>query len=365
MHLNDEYYMKKALQLARRGLGKTSPNPMVGAVIVRDGQIIGQGYHRQYGGPHAEVEAVQDAGGDINGGTLYVTLEPCCHHGKKTPPCLDMLLQYDLKRVVIGVLDPNPSVNGKSVEALRQRGIETTVGVRSEECDQLNEVFFKWVKTGMPFITLKYAQSIDGKIAATGGDSKWISSEPSLGFAHKLRGMHDAVMVGIGTILADDPQLTVRRVKGRSPLRVILDRELRIPQDSRILQDQDIAPTTIATTSKADSVKLSFLRKMDVDVLVIKEDEKGMIDLEVLFKKLGEMNVSSVLVEGGSGIATSLIKQNLVDKFIFVVAPKIMGKGIEAVGDLGIHSVSNSIKLTFRRTYRSGSDFIIEARPAG
>ena len=233
MEPNDEFYMKEALRLARRGLGKTSPNPMVGAVIVRDGNIIGKGHHRRYGGPHAEVEAIRDAQGDINGATMYVTLEPCCHYKKKTPPCLDLLLQYDLKKVVIGTLDPNPVVDGKSVEALRQRGIETISGVLGEECEKLNEVFFKWIRKGMPFVTLKLAQTIDGRIATDTGDARWISSEKSRKLAHKLRGTHDVVLIGVGTVMADNPQLTVRNVKGRNPQRIIVDSNLKIPLDSQ------------------------------------------------------------------------------------------------------------------------------------
>lgn len=355
--------MRKALILARRGLGKTSPNPMVGALIVRDDRIIGQGYHRHYGGNHAEINAIKDARGGISGATLYVTLEPCCHHGKKTPPCLDALLKYNPGRVVIGTVDPNPQVNGRSIEVLRERGIETEVGVLTEECHRLNETYFKYIKTGMPFVTLKFAQTLDGRIASATGDSRWISSTPSLKFAHKLRSLHDAVLVGVGTVQTDDPQLTVRLVKGRSPIRIVTDSRLRIALSSKVLKEQEVARTIIATTSQADSEKLSPLTQMGIEILSVEEDTEGKVDLRDLLSKLGGMNISSVLVEGGAAIITSLIRQRLVDKYIVISAPKIMGKGIDAVGDLGILNVDSALKLSFVKAYRNGQDLIIEAKP--
>ncbi|MDY6892678.1 MAG: bifunctional diaminohydroxyphosphoribosylaminopyrimidine deaminase/5-amino-6-(5-phosphoribosylamino)uracil reductase RibD [Chloroflexota bacterium] len=361
--MNDEHYMKKALALARRGLGKTSPNPMVGALFVKDDEIIGQGYHRRFGGHHAEIDAIEHTRGDINGSTLYVTLEPCCHHGKKTPPCLDALLKYNLARVVIGTIDPNPQVNGKSIEALREHGIETKVGVLSERCNELNEVYFKYIQTRMPFITLKFAQTLDGRIATTTGDSRWISSEPSLKLAHQLRSFHDAVLVGINTVLTDNPQLTVRLVDGRNPLRIVIDSKLRIPLNSRILQDQETAPTVIATTSR-NSEKSSSLRQIGIEVLDVAEDREGRVDLVELFQKLGKRNISSVLVEGGATVITSLIRQGLADKLLVILSPKITGKGIDTIGDLEILDIGRALRFSFVRTYRSGEDLVIEARYA-
>ena len=360
--MNDEDYMKLALRLARRGVGKTSPNPMVGAVIVRNGRIIGQGYHRRYGGNHAEINAIRDAGQDIDGATLYVTLEPCCHHGKKTPPCLDALLEYNLKRVVIGTKDPNPSVNGRSIAILEQKGIETKVGVLGEECYRLNEAFFKYIQTGVPFVTLKCAQTLDGKIATSTGDSKWISSEPSLKLAHRLRSYHDAVLVGVGTVLADDPELTVRFVRGKNPLRIVTDSRLRIPLSAKVLKEQESACTIIATTAQADMGKLASLRQMGIEITVVDEDSEGKVDLRKLLEQLGRRNISSVLVEGGGTIITSMVRQGLEDKMVVIVAPKVMGEGIEAIGDLGILTVDGALRLSFDRTYRSGEDLIIEAR---
>ena len=358
----DEYYMRKALRLARKGLGRTSPNPMVGALLVRGGEIIGRGYHRRYGGNHAEINAIQDAGGEVSGATLYVTLEPCCHHQKKTPPCLDALLKGNIGRVVIGTVDPNPLVNGRSIEILNQRGIETRVGVLEEECSRLNEVYFKFMRTGLPFVTLKFAQTLDGRIASATGDSQWISSESSRRLAHRLRTLHDGVLVGVGTVLTDDPELTARLVKGKNPLRIVADSRLRIPLSARVLRDQDVAPTIIAATPRANAEKVRSLKEMGVEVLMVDEDEKGEVDLKDLLKNLAGRGISSILVEGGAGIITSLLHQQLVDKLIIFIAPKIMGQGIEAVGDLGIRDVGHALRLSFMNTYRSGEDLVIEAK---
>jgi diaminohydroxyphosphoribosylaminopyrimidine deaminase/5-amino-6-(5-phosphoribosylamino)uracil reductase len=360
--LNDEYYMRKALALARRGLGKTSPNPMVGALIVRRGRVVGQGYHRRFGGPHAEIEALENANGDLDGATLYVTLEPCCHHEKKTPPCLDTLLKYRWGRVVIGTLDPNPHVNGRSIEATRLRGIETRVGVLEDDCRRLNEVYFKYVRTGMPFVTLKFAQTLDGRIASARGDSRWISSGPSLKLAHRLRSLHDAVLVGIGTVLADDPQLTVRLAKGRNPLRVVADSRLRIPLSARVLSEQETARTIVAATAQADARRLAALKKAGIEVLTVNQGRDGDVDLEDLFQKLGKQGVSSILVEGGAGIITSVLRDRLADRLVVFLAPEIMGKGVEAVGDLGVTEVERALKLFYVKTFRSGDDLVIEAR---
>ena len=359
--LLDEDYMKQALRLARKGLGKASPNPMVGAVIVKGSRVIGRGYHHRFGGKHAEINAIQNARESIGGATLYVTLEPCCHHGK-TPPCVEAIIRNNLKRVVIGTLDPNPQVNGRSVEILKQQGIETRVGVLEEECRSLNEAHFKHMTTGLPLVTLKFAQTLDGRIATATGSSQWISSAESRRLAHKLRAVNDAVMVGIGTILADDPQLTVRLVKGRNPARVILDSRLRIPLKAKVVRSQDTAPTIIATTSHADEAKLSRLRDMGTEVLITPEDDRGKVDLRHLLSILGQRGISSVLVEGGAETITTLLRLNLADKLVAIVAPKIMGKGIEAVGELNIGDANQTLKLSFTKTYRMGEDLVIEAR---
>ena len=344
--MTDEDYMKQALRLARKGLGKTSPNPMVGAVIVKNDRIIGQGYHRYFGGKHAEIDALRNARENVAGSTIYVTLEPCGYYGK-TPPCTDALIGNKIKRVVIGVLDPNPQVNGKGVEILKQHGIETRVGVLEEECRRLNESHFKYITTGLPLVTLKFAQTLDGRIATATGKSQWLSSEKFRRLAHQLRATNDAVMAGIGTVLADDPQLTVRLVRGRQPTRIILDSRLRIPLEARVIKSRELAPVIIATTPRADEKKISLLRNKGIEVLVIYEDETGGVDLKELLKTLGERGISSVLVEGGAGVITSLLRQNLVDKVITAIAPRIMGKGIEAVGELNLREVNQTLALSF------------------
>ncbi|MFC1901750.1 bifunctional diaminohydroxyphosphoribosylaminopyrimidine deaminase/5-amino-6-(5-phosphoribosylamino)uracil reductase RibD [Chloroflexota bacterium] len=356
-----EDYMKQALQLARRGLGKTSPNPMVGAVIVKDKQIIGKGYHHRYGGKHAEINAMENAGEGVRGATLYITLEPCSYHGK-TPPCVEAIIKNGIGRVIIGVLDPNPRVSGQSVEILKRQGIETQVGVLEEECRTLNEAHFKYMTTGVPLVTVKFAQTLDGRIATSTGDSRWISSPASRRLAHKLRALNDAVMVGIGTVLSDNPELTVRLVRGRNPARIVLDSKLRIPPEARILANQETAPTIIAATSGADAERLSALQRMGIEVLVTGKDEPGAVDLEQLLKMLGQRGISSVLVEGGAQTITSLLRLKLADRLVVFIAPKVMGKGIEVVGELNISDVSKALKLSFTKTYRMGEDIVVEAR---
>jgi diaminohydroxyphosphoribosylaminopyrimidine deaminase/5-amino-6-(5-phosphoribosylamino)uracil reductase len=260
------------------------------------------------------------------------------------------------------VLDPNPQVNGRGVSILNQHGIETRVGVLEAECRDLNEAHFKFMTTGIPLVTLKFAQTLDGRIATATGDSRWISSDKFRRQAHQLRATSDAVMVGIDTVLADNPQLTVRLVKGRNPKRVILDSRLRIPLDAEVVKNQEAAPTLIATTSHADQKKLSRLGEMGIEVITIPEDQNGEVNLKNLLRSLGEREISSVLVEGGAGVITSLLRQNLADKLVIAVAPSIMGKGIEAIGELNIREVSQTLKLSFRKVYKVGEDLVIEAR---
>jgi len=360
--LTDEYYMKRALQLARRGAGRVSPNPLVGAVVVKGDRIIGEGYHQRYGGPHAEINAINKAKAPLDGATFYVTLEPCSHYGK-TPPCVEALLKIKPARVVIGITDPNPLVAGRGIAALQRAGIATVVGVEERACREINEGYFKFITTGIPFVTLKFAQTIDGRIASATGNSRWISSLPSRTFAHRLRSNHDAVLVGCGTVLQDDPELTVRHVKGRNPLRIIVDSRLRLPLSARVLQDQRSARTVIASTGQAAPDKIRQLEERGIETLLAEDDGDSRIDLPKLIRKLGERQIASVLVEGGAAIATSLLKARFVDRLVIIVAPKILGKGIDAVGDLGKKSVDEALAMSFRRVYRLGEDIVIEARP--
>lgn len=361
MKSTDEKFMRRALLLARKGLGRVSPNPMVGAVIVKKGQIIGEGWHSRFGGRHAEIEAlarVKAAPARVKGSTLHVTLEPCAHFGK-TPPCVDKIIESGISRVVIGTKDPNPLVSGKSIRKLKARGIETCVGVLEEECRELNEKFFTFMRKARPYVTLKIAQTLDGRIGASSGDSRWISSLSSRRLAHRERGLHDAVMVGIGTVVQDDPKLTVRLARGRNPLRIVIDSKLRIPADSRILKDQAKAATLVACSRNHNRKKFEQLRAMGIDVIIAGRDK---VDLQELLSLLVKRNISSVLVEGGAGLYTSFLKEGLADRILAVIAPVITGKGIEAVGDLGTKRIRDAKRLEIRKILRRESDVIIDAR---
>lgn len=357
----DEFYMKRALQLARRGEKRVSPNPMVGAVIVKRNQIIGEGFHRRFGGDHAEINALRSASGSVAGATIYITLEPCCHHGK-TPPCVESLIAEKPARVVIGMSDPNPLVCGGSIERLVKAGIPTTVGILETECRRLNERFIKFIQTRTPFVTLKFAQTLDGRIATADGHSHWISSPASLKFAHTLRAVHDGILVGSGTLLKDDPELTVRLVKGRHPIRIIVDTRLRLPLDARVLQNQDKARTIIAATEAASRKKRTALDKMGIETILIDADRHQHVDLAKLMIELGKRDISSVLVEGGAGIITSVLRQRLADRMIVVIAPRILGMGIEAVGNLGIRVMDDALKICVRQVTRKGGDLILDGQ---
>jgi diaminohydroxyphosphoribosylaminopyrimidine deaminase/5-amino-6-(5-phosphoribosylamino)uracil reductase len=363
-HLNlDEQFMRQALRLARGGLGKVSPNPLVGAVIVKGGRVIARGYHHTFGGDHAEVVALKNAREGVSGATLYVTLEPCRHWGK-TPPCTDAIIKSKIARVVVGMLDTFPEMRGKSIELLNRQGIETVVGVLEKECRALNEVYLKYTTSGLPYVTVKWAQTLDGKIATAAGGSRWISSPASLKLAHKLRATHDAILVGVNTVVKDDPELTTRLVKGRNPVRVILDSHLRIPIDSKVLANQAAAKTLVAATPAAPREKLAALKKMGIEVLTIPPDFSSRVDLKALLKTLAQRQISSVLVEGGAATITSFLRLGLANKIIAIIAPKLMGAGTAAVGELNIMDVSRALKLTFQRVYRSGEDIVVEGRLA-
>ncbi|MCK9230068.1 MAG: bifunctional diaminohydroxyphosphoribosylaminopyrimidine deaminase/5-amino-6-(5-phosphoribosylamino)uracil reductase RibD [Syntrophales bacterium] len=359
---SDIRHMKRALALARRGIGRVSPNPMVGAVIVKKGRVIAEGYHRTFGGRHAEIEAIEKTDASPRGADIYVTLEPCSHFGK-TPPCTDRLIEIQPARVIIGTRDPNPLVAGKGIAALEAAGIPTVTGVLEKECRRLNEVFFTFMERGTPFVTLKYAQTLDGRIAAISGDSRWISSPESRRFAHRLRSRHDVILVGAGTVLADDPELTVRLVRGRTPLRVVVDSMLTIPLESRILKDQDTARTIVLTSSRRDLRKQELFRGAGIETIVIEEEKEGLLDMKEAFRELGKRGLSSVLVEGGAGIITSCLRQGCADRVVVITAPRILGRGIDAVGDLGKTAVDQSVGLKIERIMRRDSDIIIDARP--
>jgi len=365
----DTDYMKRALELAEKGIGRTNPNPLVGAVIVKDGRIIGEGWHETYGHAHAEVNAIHNAevneinhtGRNAEGSTVYVNLEPCCHHGK-TPPCTEFLIDKGVKRVVIGTLDPNPLIAGKGVKMLRDAGIEVTVGVMAQECKRLNEVFFSYIQKRRPFVVLKAAMSLDGKIAAPSGESKWITEEAARSDVQLLRNRYSAIMVGVETVIKDDPELTCRMEGGRNPLRIILDSSLRIPPGSKVLTDQKTNRTMIVCTERASRSKADRLKALDTELLYCRS-KNNRIDLEDLMEKLGSLSIDSILLEGGATVNDSAFSQEIVDKIILYVAPKIIGgeRSKTIVGGHGIDSLDQAYPLYIESMERVGEDLKITA----
>lgn len=360
----DEEYMSIAIELAKKGKGLVNPNPLVGAIIVKQGQIIGEGFHEYYGGPHAEVNAFKsvpkEAFKEVEGSTIYVTLEPCCHYGK-TPPCVNAIIGNKIKRVVIGCLDPNPLVSGKSIEILKNNGIEVTIGILEEECKKINEVFIKYVYTKIPYVIMKSAMTLDGKIATYSGESKWITGEEARAEVHKLRNEFSSIMVGIGTILGDNPELTCRIGHGRNPIRIVVDSCLRIPLDSKVINIKDNSFTIVATTDKADKDKIKLLKDKGVKVMIIPMlNEK--VDLRSLMIKLGELNIDGVLLEGGSTLNYSALEQGIVDKVQFYIAPKIIGGSMAKtpVGGNGISSIMNAIMLKNLSVSNFGNDILVQ-----
>jgi diaminohydroxyphosphoribosylaminopyrimidine deaminase / 5-amino-6-(5-phosphoribosylamino)uracil reductase len=360
----DSKYMSLALRLAQRAEGITSPNPLVGAAVVNSGKILGKGYHRKAGFPHAEIEAFLDAerkGHNLKGSTLYVTLEPCSHTGKKTPPCVDAVIERGISKVVVGTLDLNPKVSGKGVKILREKGIEVKVGVLEDRCKEINEAFFKYITTGLPFITLKLAATLDGKIATFTGNSKWIGSETQRKYTHSLRNKVDAILVGIETVIQDDPQLTVRLDKksGREPTPIVLDSKLRIPINTKLLSHHK--SPIVAITPSGNIGRVEDLERMGARILFVNPEENGRIDVVELVKKLGHMEITSVLVEGGSDTAASFLKNGVVDKVVFFYAPKIIGsEGISMVGRLNISEVKNALSIKKIRVKTIGEEFVVE-----
>ncbi len=324
-------FMDRALNLAERGKGRTSPNPLVGAVIVNAGKIVGEGYHQKAGEPHAEVHALRAAGEEAKGGTLYVNLEPCCHWGR-TPPCTDAIIQAGIAQVYTAHRDPNPKMAGKGIQQLKEAGITVNVGVSEADAIKLNETYMKHVKTGYPFVILKTAMSLDGKIATSTGESQWITSEASRQKAHELRDEVDAVLVGIGTIFNDNPDLTTRlpNKKGKDATRIVLDSHGRTPSTAKIFNPESDAGVIIAVTPQATSNNIALLKIADAEVIVIPANE-GQVCFKTLMETLGERGITSVLVEGGGRVNSSALASGVVDKVMCFVAPKFIG-GHEAPG---------------------------------
>lgn len=382
--------MELALILAEKGLGSVNPNPLVGAVIVKDNKIIGMGYHEKYGENHAERNAVKNALEDVEGSTLYVTLEPCAHYGK-TPPCVDLVIAKKFKRVVIGMLDPNPLVAGKSIKKLQENNIEVSVGVKEEECRKLNEVFIKYIATKIPFVVLKSAASLDGRIATADGESKWITCEESRRDGHKLRNKYMGILVGINTVIADNPKLNCRmdeaelndetdlltyiqennlayaeglkfmsrNRKAVNPVRIIVDSHLRVPLNSEVINDG--GNTIIGTIRGCNESKKNELESMGIKVIET-EPKQGKVDLKKLIEKLSEEGIDSILIEGGGNINFSALEEGIVDKAIFYIAPKIIGgeKTKNSIGGNGFLKLDDAVRLKDTSYRKINDDFVIE-----
>ncbi|MBU8907876.1 bifunctional diaminohydroxyphosphoribosylaminopyrimidine deaminase/5-amino-6-(5-phosphoribosylamino)uracil reductase RibD [Desertibacillus haloalkaliphilus] len=361
--MNDREYMTLAIQLAKATTGQTSPNPVVGSVVVKDGQIKGMGAHLKAGEPHAEVHALTMAGDEAIGATIYVTLEPCSHHGR-TPPCADLIIKKGVRRVVIATVDPNPVVAGKGIEKLQAAGIEVEVGLLKEEADQINQVFFHYMKTKRPFVTLKSASSLDGKTATVTKESKWITGNAAREDSHRYRHQHDAIMVGIGTVIEDNPSLTTRLQNGgKNPLRIILDHQLRIPLDATVVCDQQ-APTWIVTSVDAPDEKEEKLESLGVKVVRLQTSE---IDIPVLLDVLGEKGITSLFVEGGATLHGSFLVAGTINQVITYIAPKLIGgkDAIPSIAGEGIESMSDVVELEVQSMERIGEDIKIVSIPKG
>lgn len=372
----EEKYMRRAIELAKKGSGHVNPNPLVGAVIVRDGEIIGEGYHECYGQLHAERNAIANAkkrGNSLEGSTIYVTLEPCCHYGK-TPPCTETIIEEKIARVVVGSDDPNPLVSGKGFQMLREKGIEVIPHFLKEECDAMNHVFFHYIRTGTPYVAMKYAMTMDGKIACYTGDSKWVTGEESRAHVQTLRNHYKGIMAGIGTVLADDPMLNCRIEGGRDPIRIIADSHLRIPIDSQLVRTAGQQPLIVACLPDADEEKAAQLQEKGVEVLRIPgvttaditEEQKEVISLPVLMKELGARKIDGILLEGGGQLNESALQAGIVDRIYCYIAPKIFG-GAQAktpVEGQGLTRAADAWQFNRIGMQEFGQDILLEYEKA-
>ena len=353
-------YMKRALELAKKGAGHTSPNPMVGCVVVKDGRIVTEGYHERYGEFHAERNALTRCEEDLTGAEMYVTLEPCCHQGN-TPPCTDIIIERSIGKVYVGSMDPNPKVAGKGVKILQEHGIEVETGVLEKECLALNEIFFYYITTGIPYVAMKYAMTLDGKIASCTGDSKWVTGETARHHVHELRKQYSAILAGIGTVLADDPMLNCRIEEGVDPVRVVCDSSLRIPLSSQLVKTAGDIPVIVAY-AKENQEKEKALLQAGVELISAGRD--GRVDLAVLMRKLGKRKIDSVLVEGGGAIHGSLLKSGLVQKIYCYLAPKLIGgreAGSPVEGD-GFSRMKDALPVKEMEILSLGEDICISGR---
>lgn len=354
----EKKYMRRAIELAKGGIGFANPNPLVGAVIVKNGKIIGEGFHERYGQLHAERNALKNCTESCEGADMYVTLEPCCHYGKN-PPCTEAVTESGIKRVFVGSFDPNPLVAGKGIEILRNHGIEVVENFLREECDALNDIFFHYITTKTPYVIMKTAVTADGKIAAVTGDSKWITNEKSRAHTHETRKRVSAILVGVNTVIADDPTLNCRAENPSDPIRIVCDSNLRIPLTSKIVQTARDIPTYIACIG-GDTEKITALENMGAHIIKT-QPKDGHTDLSDLMKKLGEMSIDSVLIEGGGEIHASALKSRIVNKLELYIAPKVIGgDGKNAVASLGITLMRDAVQLKNPQISRFGDDILIE-----
>jgi diaminohydroxyphosphoribosylaminopyrimidine deaminase/5-amino-6-(5-phosphoribosylamino)uracil reductase len=362
-----EKFIKKAISLAGKAKGKTSPNPLVGAIIVKNGQVIGSGYHKKAGHPHAEINAIKNAKEPVKNAALYINLEPCCHHGK-TPPCTDTIIKSGIKQVYIGMVDPNPLVAGSGVKKLKAHGLKVVTGILKDECEKLNESYIKFITKKIPFVILKTAATLDGRTATASGDSKWITNEKSRSFVHKLRSGIDAVLVGSATATKDNPNLTVRLggKKLKNPVRVVLDRTLKISKNANVLKDMAAAKTIIFTGKGHDKKKAADITKKGAKIIAVSEKDGG-LNLKKVLKSLAQKNITSVLVEGGSELCSSFVKEGLADKMYLFFAPKLLldeaakpiftGKGFKGKSK-GL--IKDAINVKLKRIKRFGDDVMVE-----
>ena len=364
--MTDQEYMLRAIQLAKKGEGWTNPNPMVGAVIVKDGQIIGEGYHKKYGELHAERNAIASLTESAEGAVLYVTLEPCCHHGK-TPPCTEAILEQKIQKVVIGSRDPNPKVSGKGIKMLQEAGIEVIEDFMREECDRLNPVFFHYITTKTPYVVMKYAMTLDGKIATKTGASKWITGEAARAEVQHMRHRYMGIMAGIGTVLADDPMLNVRVEGWKSPIRILCDSGLRIPLDGQIVKSAGKYRTIVAyADSENTEAKRKRLHEMGVETICC-PDENNQVDIKKLMKYLGEEGIDSILLEGGGTLNDSALRAGIVQEVQAFIAPKLFG-GMNSktpVEGIGVRFPSEAVKLKCTDICQIGEDIRITCQVCG
>lgn len=359
----DEIFMLECLKLARKGAGYVSPNPMVGSVIVKDNKVVGRGYHKLFGQPHAEINALKAVRGSLKGATLYANLEPCNYYGK-TPPCTEAIIKSRISRVVVGMKDPNPLVSGNGIRQLRRAGIEVKVGILGDDCKKLNEVFTKYITTGLPFVTLKIAQTLDGKIADLSGNSKWITNSHSRSIVHQLRSHYGAILVGAGTVKKDNPKLTVRNVQGKNPIRIILDGRFTIDPAAKILSTNSSTKTILFTTEhfvRRLPKKKKLILEKGVEIFSLPRSNNGKLSISEILAVVGKRGISSVLVEGGAQVFSIFLKLNLVDKFLFFVSPKLLYGGLDAFQYLQPRKIYSLRQLKNFSICKIDGDILIEA----